>query len=157
MMNSTESQHVGQVQNVPGGVTHSFMAVLSAKLGGVSLGTSSNEGSAGNSPKPSRKGYIQPQQQQLQQQQPPRNTKTSNEFLENLNAKLAQQQRVVQQQQQQQHISHRSASVRRLMANRVPLLDPHQVRDSLMDQIRRGTSLRKTTGPINDRSAPKIY
>lgn len=184
-------------------MAHSFMAALSAKLTGTVIGSSSGNLSAGNSPKPIRKvSFEQPQNQlqqqqqqyqhQQQQQQQHRNSKTSNEFLETLNAKLAQQQQqhqqhqqqqfqqqqlhqlqqqqqlyqqqhllqqqqMHQQQQQQRHLNSRSASVRRFMANRVPILDPIQVRDSLMDQIRKGTSLRKTTGPINDRSAPKIY
>uniref|UniRef100_A0ABD2XN65 IMD domain-containing protein n=1 Tax=Trichogramma kaykai TaxID=54128 RepID=A0ABD2XN65_9HYME len=142
----------------PGGVAQSFMAVLSAKLtGSSSHGSTSNEGSAGNSPRLGRKNPVQIPQQQQQSMTLNRNSKTSNEFLETLNVKLAQQQRVVQQHQQQSSLSLRSASVRRMMANRVPIIDPVQVRGSLMDQIRRGTSLRKTTEPINDRSAPKIY
>ncbi|CAB0033407.1 unnamed protein product [Trichogramma brassicae] len=122
----------------PGGVAQSFMAVLSAKLtGSSSHGSTSNEGSAGNSPRLGRKNPVQiPQQQQHQQSMTlNRNSKTSNEFLETLNVKLAQQQRVVQQHQQQSSLSLRSASVRRMMANRVPIIDPVQVRGSLMDQI----------------------
>jgi len=188
--NTSISNEIPGNQSV-GGVAHSFMAALSAKLTGTVIGSNSGNLSAGSSPKPVRKvsfeqPHHQPQPQQQQQQQ--RNSKTSNEFLETLNAKLAQQQQqhqqhkqqqlqqqqlqqlqqqqqlyqqqqFLQQQQQQQQQRHlnRSASVRRFMANRVPILDPIQVRDSLMDQIRKGTSLRKTTGPINDRSAPKIY
>ncbi|XP_015600839.1 MTSS1-like protein isoform X2 [Cephus cinctus] len=131
----------------PGGVGQSFMAVLSAKLISSSSTSSTANNPVGNSPKCSRK-YSAEQQQQ--QQQSNRNSKTSTGFLETLNAKLAHQ-------QQSSNNASRSASVRRIMGNRVPIVDPLQVRDSLMDQIRRGTSLRKTTGPINDRSAPKIY
>ncbi|XP_015434452.1 PREDICTED: MTSS1-like protein isoform X2 [Dufourea novaeangliae] len=130
----------------PGGVGQSFMAVLSAKL--INSTTGNNTAGSNNtssSPKSSRKHSVE--------QQITKATKTSSGFLETLNAKLAQQ----QQNMQGNNMSSKSASVRRIMGNRVPIIDPLQVRDSLMDQIRRGTSLRKTTGPINDRSAPKIY
>ncbi|XP_076671698.1 uncharacterized protein LOC143370434 isoform X3 [Andrena cerasifolii] len=127
----------------PGGVGQSFMAVLSAKLIS-STGNSAASSNASSSPKPARKHSAE---QQIN------NSKSSSGFLETLNAKLAQQ----QQNLQGNNVSSKSASVRRIMGNRVPIMDPVQVRDSLMDQIRRGTSLRKTTGSINDRSAPKIY
>lgn len=151
----------------PGGVGHSFMAVLSSKL----IGTSSSAASSGGSPKSARK-HINAETASSKASRGP----TS--FLESLNAKLAHQQQPQQQQQQQQpqpqiiatppqvatsgagarsNNATRSASVRRIMGNRAPIIDPSQVRDSLMDQIRRGTSLRKTSGPINDRSAPQIY
>ncbi|XP_043795665.1 DEP domain-containing protein DDB_G0279099 isoform X1 [Apis laboriosa] len=129
----------------PGGVGQSFMAVLSAKL----INSAGNNATSGNntnsSPKSTRKHSIE--------QQISKNSKTPSGFLETLNAKLAQQ----QQNLQGNNTTSRSASVRRIMGNRVPIMDPLQVRDSLMDQIRKGTSLRKTSGPINDRSAPKIY
>ncbi|XP_076279937.1 uncharacterized protein LOC143208893 isoform X6 [Lasioglossum baleicum] len=129
----------------PGGVGQSFMAVLSAKLINSTTGNNAAGGNnTSSSPKSSRKHSID--------QQITKNTKTATGFLETLNAKLAQQQQNIQG-----NISSKSASVRRIMGNRVPIIDPLQVRDSLMDQIRRGTSLRKTSGPINDRSAPKIY
>ncbi|XP_061933120.1 protein MTSS 2 isoform X3 [Apis cerana] len=129
----------------PGGVGQSFMAVLSAKL----INSTGNNATSGNntnsSPKSTRKHSVE--------QQISKNSKTPSGFLETLNAKLAQQ----QQNLQGNNTTSRSASVRRIMGNRVPIMDPLQVRDSLMDQIRKGTSLRKTSGPINDRSAPKIY
>ncbi|XP_018342843.1 PREDICTED: MTSS1-like protein isoform X5 [Trachymyrmex septentrionalis] len=136
----------------PGGVGQGFMAVLNAKL----IGTMSGNATAGvnMSPKSLRKQQLLEQQQQQQQQQQSKNVKTAaSGFLETLNAKLAQQQQALQQAGN----TSRSASIRRIMGNRVPIMDPLQMRDSLMDQIRRGTSLRKTSGPINDRSAPKIY
>ncbi|KAK2588932.1 hypothetical protein KPH14_001787 [Odynerus spinipes] len=123
----------------PGGVGQSFMAALNAKLINSTSGTTTGN----SSPKSGRKHSTD--------QQLTKNSKTSSGFLETLNAKLAQQQNL-----QGNNGTSRSASVRRIMGNRVPILDPVQVRDSLMDQIRRGTSLRKTSGPINDRSAPKI-
>lgn len=147
---------IGQISQAtsqgPGGVGQGFMAVLNAKL----IGTmNSNVAGVNLSPKSLRKQSISEQQQQQQQQQSNKNVKTAAPgFLETLNAKLAQQQQALQQ---TGNNSSRSASVRRIMGNRVPIMDPLQVRDSLMDQIRRGTSLRKTSGPINDRSAPKIY
>nr|XP_033328719.1 protein MTSS 2-like isoform X5 [Megalopta genalis] len=129
----------------PGGVGQSFMAVLSAKLINSTTGNNTaGSNNTSNSPKSSRKHSIE--------QQITKTTKSSSGFLETLNAKLAQQQQNIQG-----NISSKSASVRRIMGNRVPIMDPLQVRDSLMDQIRRGTSLRKTSGLINDRSAPKIY
>ncbi|XP_015190180.1 PREDICTED: MTSS1-like protein isoform X2 [Polistes dominula] len=124
----------------PGGVGQSFMAALNAKL----INSTSGNNTSSSSPKPARKHSTD--------QQMTKNSKTSSGFLETLNAKLAQQ----QQNLQGNNITSRSANVRRIMGNRVPIIDPTQVRDSLMDQIRRGTSLRKTSGPINDRSAPKI-
>ncbi|XP_015109867.1 protein MTSS 2 isoform X2 [Diachasma alloeum] len=137
----------------PGGVGQGFMAVLSSKLINTNMNVNSN-----SSPKSARK-HIN-----LETTQSPR---TPVGFLETLNAKLAAQQQQAQQTQQhppqilqiqqgRSNTTNRSASVRRIMANRVPIIDPHQVRSSLMDQIRRGTSLR-TSGPINDRSAPQIY
>ena len=142
--------------SAPSGVGHNFMAVLSSKL----MGSAS---SAGGSPKSTRK-HITHQELQLQATSNG-NPRTPTGFLETLNAKLAHQQ--PQQQHQQQDVStfgvarlnsvNRSASIRGIMASRLPIIDPLQVRDSLMDQIRRGTLLRKTNGPINDRSAPQIY
>lgn len=128
----------------PGGVGQSFMAVLSAKLINSTGNNVTSGNNANSSPKSARKHSVD--------QQINKNSKTSSGFLETLNAKLAQQ-----QQNLQGNVSSKSASVRRIMGSRVPIRDPSQVRDSLMDQIRRGTSLRKTSGPINDRSAPKIY
>lgn len=135
----------------PGGVGQSFMAVLNAKL----IGTTTSNNATSNtssSPKSLRKQSVDSQQQQQSNQ---KNVKTAApSFLETLNAKLAQQQQALQE---SNNAMSRSASIRRIMSNRMPVIDPLQVRDSLMDQIRRGTSLRKTSGPINDRSAPKIY
>ncbi|XP_018310952.1 MTSS1-like protein isoform X4 [Mycetomoellerius zeteki] len=148
---SQGGQAAGQGQG-PGGVGQGFMAVLNAKL----IGTMSGNATAGvnMSPKSLRKQQLLEQQQQQQQQQQSKNVKTAAPgFLETLNAKLAQQQQALQQTGN----TSRSASIRRIMGNRVPIMDPLQMRDSLMDQIRRGTSLKKTSGPINDRSAPKIY
>ncbi|KOC60158.1 Metastasis suppressor protein 1 [Habropoda laboriosa] len=146
--NTTQMTAVNAAVNIqgqgPGGVGQSFMAVLSAKLIS-STGNTTSGNNTSNSPKSSRKHSIE--------QQISKNSKTSSGFLETLNAKLAQQ----QQSLQGNNTTSRSASVRRIMGNRVPIMDPLQVRDSLMDQIRKGTSLRKTSGPINDRSAPKIY
>ncbi|XP_011146900.1 MTSS1-like protein isoform X4 [Harpegnathos saltator] len=136
----------------PGGVGQGFMAVLNAKLIGTAASNNVSGGAnASGSPKSLRKQSLVETQQQANQ----KNTKTAaSGFLETLNAKLAQQQQALQG---GNGGASRSASVRRIMGNRVPIMDPLQVRDSLMDQIRRGTSLRKTSGPINDRSAPKIY
>lgn len=136
----------------PGGVGQGFMAVLNAKLIGTAASNSAAGGvNASGSPKSLRKQSLVEAQQQSNQ----KNTKSAAPgFLETLNAKLAQQQQALQS--GNSGVS-RSASVRRIMGNRVPIVDPLQVRDSLMDQIRRGTPLRKTSGPINDRSAPKIY
>lgn len=148
-------QQASQAQGQgPGGVGQGFMAVLNAKLIGTMSGGNAAAGvNASGSPKSLRKQSITEQQQQ---QQSNKNAKTTAPgFLETLNAKLAHQQQVLQQ--AGNNGASRSASVRRIMGNRVPIMDPVQVRDSLMDQIRRGTSLRKTSGPINDRSAPKIY
>lgn len=150
------------VHQGPGGVGQGFMAVLTSKL----INTTTTVNSSG-SPKSARKRINI---------EPGLSPRTPVGFLETLNAKLAAQQQQAQQtqlvqmpsqiqpsphaiqvQQVRTNTASRSASVRRIMANRVPIIDPHQVRGSLMDQIRRGTPLRKTSGPINDRSAPQIY
>lgn len=142
----------------PGGVGQGFMAVLNAKLIGTMSSNIASGVNASSSPKSLRKqsqASDQQQQQQQQQQQSNKNVKAATSgFLETLNAKLAQQQQALQA---GNNGTSRSASIRRIMGNRLPIIDPLQVRDSLMDQIRRGTPLRKTSGPINDRSAPKIY
>ncbi|GFG33978.1 hypothetical protein Cfor_04854, partial [Coptotermes formosanus] len=69
-------------------------------------------------------------------------------FLQALNSKLALQHQQFTAQQ------HKAARVRNLIASRtVP--DPAVCHESLMDQIKRGTTLRRT-GSVNDRSAPYI-
>ncbi|KAK0090289.1 hypothetical protein PV325_001520 [Microctonus aethiopoides] len=154
-------------------VSQGFMAVLNSKL--TSNSNINTAITSECSPKLLRKHIT------LVEQQTSINSRAPSGFLETLNAKLSVQKQQQQPQHQrqlhskpQQHIqipqlsqqqsqpvkltsTSRSASVRRIMANRVPIIDPLQVRDSLMDQIRRGTSLRKTSGSINDRSAPQIY
>ncbi|KAL5286813.1 hypothetical protein ACFFRR_008048 [Megaselia abdita] len=66
------------------------------------------------------------------------------EFLENLNAKLA-----------KQGISNKAFAVRSLI-NSKALPDPRKCHESLMDQIKRGATLKRNQ-KINDRSAPKIH
>ncbi|XP_067632963.1 bromodomain-containing protein DDB_G0280777 isoform X6 [Eurosta solidaginis] len=70
-------------------------------------------------------------------------SKTKAEFLENLNAKLA-----------KQGLSGRAFAVRNLI-NSKALPDPRICHESLMDQIKRGATLKRNQ-KINDRSAPKI-
>ncbi|XP_049787449.1 protein MTSS 2 [Schistocerca cancellata] len=69
-------------------------------------------------------------------------------FLQALNDKLALQQQAAAQGQL------RAGKVRQLIASRT-VSDPTTCHESLMDQIRRGTTLRRT-GTVNDRSAPRI-
>lgn len=148
-------------------VSQGFMAVLNSKL--TSNSNINTAITSECSPKLLRKHIT------LVEQQTSINSRAPSGFLETLNAKLSVQKQQQQQPQHQRQLhskpqlsqqqcqpvkltnTSRSASVRRIMANRVPIIDPLQVRDSLMDQIRRGTSLRKTSGSINDRSAPQIY
>ncbi|XP_073844199.1 missing-in-metastasis isoform X2 [Musca autumnalis] len=70
--------------------------------------------------------------------------KAKAEFLENLNQKLA-----------KQSLSGRAFAVRNLI-NSKALPDPRICHESLMDQIKRGATLKRNQ-KINDRSAPKIY
>ncbi|XP_055379480.1 probable serine/threonine-protein kinase DDB_G0282963 [Condylostylus longicornis] len=70
--------------------------------------------------------------------------KSKAEFLENLNAKLA-----------KQGLSGRALSVRNLI-NSKALPDPRICHESLMDQIKRGATLKRNQ-KVNDRSAPKIH
>lgn len=67
-------------------------------------------------------------------------------FLQALNSKLALQ--------QQQPPAHRAGRVRQFINSRT-VADPALCHESLMDQIKRGTTLRRTS-TVNDRSAPKI-
>ncbi|XP_032586404.1 pneumococcal serine-rich repeat protein isoform X23 [Drosophila mojavensis] len=104
-----------------------------------------------------RSGLSMQQQQQQQQQQYDDyatstniektgsiRAKTKAEFLENLNAKLA-----------KQGMSGRAFAVRNLI-NSKALPDPRICHESLMDQIKRGATLKRNQ-KINDRSAPKIH
>lgn len=70
--------------------------------------------------------------------------KTSTGFLENLNARLA-----------EQRLSGKAFAVRNLI-NSKALPDPRLCHESLMDQIKRGATLKRNR-TINDRSAPKIH
>ncbi|XP_039437247.1 probable serine/threonine-protein kinase DDB_G0282963 isoform X8 [Culex pipiens pallens] len=70
--------------------------------------------------------------------------KTSVGFLENLNARLA-----------EQRLSGKAFAVRSLI-NSKALPDPRICHESLMDQIKRGATLKRNR-TINDRSAPKIH
>lgn len=70
--------------------------------------------------------------------------KTSAGFLENLNARLA-----------EQRLSGKAFAVRNLI-NSKALPDPRLCHESLMDQIKRGATLKRNR-TINDRSAPKIH
>ncbi|XP_033221617.1 protein MTSS 2 isoform X3 [Belonocnema kinseyi] len=128
----------------PGGLGQSFMSVLSAKIiSTTTLASNVCSTTSSFSPKSSQNHSAEHLASKL--------ANANSGFLETLNAKLA------QKQQQAMNSVSRSADVRGIMSNRMPIMDPLQVRDSLMDQIRRGTSLRKTSGPISDRSAPHIY
>lgn len=69
------------------------------------------------------------------------------EFLDNLNAKLA---------QQQLNNSGLKANKIRQIINSKAQPDPKVCHESLMDQIKRGATLKKARA-VNDRSAPKIY
>ncbi|XP_058836274.1 uncharacterized protein LOC131692905 isoform X11 [Topomyia yanbarensis] len=70
--------------------------------------------------------------------------KTNVGFLENLNARLA-----------EQRLSGKAFAVRNLI-NSKALPDPRICHESLMDQIKRGATLKRNR-TINDRSAPKIH
>ncbi|XP_065080187.1 ras guanine nucleotide exchange factor Y-like isoform X5 [Ochlerotatus camptorhynchus] len=100
--------------------------------------------------------YYQQQQQQAVSQRDDRSNsasnantnnvlaKTSAGFLENLNARLA-----------EQRLSGKAFAVRNLI-NSKALPDPRICHESLMDQIKRGATLKRNR-TINDRSAPKIH
>lgn len=100
--------------------------------------------------------YYQQQQQQPVSQRDDRSNsasnantnnvlaKTSAGFLENLNARLA-----------EQRLSGKAFAVRNLI-NSKAMPDPRICHESLMDQIKRGATLKRNR-TINDRSAPKIH
>uniref|UniRef100_A0AAG5DBD1 IMD domain-containing protein n=1 Tax=Anopheles atroparvus TaxID=41427 RepID=A0AAG5DBD1_ANOAO len=95
-----------------------------------------NNGSAGGSGSGTGGGNAGPTHNVL--------AKTSAGFLENLNARLA-----------EQRLSGKAFAVRNLI-NSKALPDPRVCHESLMDQIKRGATLKRNR-TINDRSAPKIH
>lgn len=139
-INSTRSQSAERkIGEGPGGVGSGFIAALSAKLA-PSL-----------SPRNSRRHSedlgqnISPnvQNNKIVQRGPGQG------FLDTLNAKLAQQQLNVAQGQLK-------ANKIRQIINSKAQPDPKVCHESLMDQIKRGATLKKARS-VNDRSAPKIY
>lgn len=136
-INSTRSQSAERkIGEGPGGVGSGFIAALSAKLA-PSL-----------SPRNSRR-----HSEDLGPQTPNQNNKIYQKgpgqgFLDTLNAKLAQQQL-----NQQQGLK---ANKIRQIINSKAQPDPKVCHESLMDQIKRGATLKKARS-VNDRSAPKIY
>ncbi|RZC34520.1 A-agglutinin anchorage subunit [Asbolus verrucosus] len=135
-VNSFRSQSAER-KSGPGGVGSNFIATLSAKL------------APNLSPRTSRRhseDLIQSVPQNKINQRGP-----GQSFLDSLNAKLA-----------QQHISNNTQSPQ-LKANKIRQIinskaqpDPKVCHESLMDQIKRGATLKRAK-VINDRSAPKIY
>ncbi|KAF2898274.1 hypothetical protein ILUMI_07897 [Ignelater luminosus] len=126
----------------PGGVGSSFIAALSAKL------------TPSLSPRTSRRhsedlgpggGSSTTAQHKLAQRGPGQN------FLDSLNAKLAQQ-HVTNNMQQPQL---KALKIRQIINSKAQP-DPKVCHESLMDQIKRGATLKRAK-VVNDRSAPKIY
>ncbi|KAG7202423.1 hypothetical protein KM043_018734 [Ampulex compressa] len=114
MQLTTVSTNVVSQGQGPGGVGQSFMAVLSAKLIS-STGNNAVGSNTGSSPKSTRKHSGE--------QQTSKNSKGGG-FLETLNVKLSQQQQSLHA--QGNNSTSKSASVRRIMGNRVPIMDPLQ-------------------------------
>ncbi|CAH0551421.1 unnamed protein product [Brassicogethes aeneus] len=139
-INNFRSQSADRKPEGPGGVSSGFIATLSAKL------------TPTLSPRTSRRhseDMVQVNLGQHQQQMQKRGPGQS--FLDSLNAKL-----------NQQHIGNNSPSTQ-LKANKIRQIinskaqpDPKVCHESLMDQIKRGATLKRAK-IVNDRSAPKIY
>ncbi|KAJ8932071.1 hypothetical protein NQ314_014973, partial [Rhamnusium bicolor] len=138
-INNFRSQSADRKSEGPGGVGSNFIASLSAKL------------APQLSPRASRR-HSQEQTSTISpaNKTPQARTGPGQSFLDSLNAKLA-----------QQHISNTQPT--QLKANKIRQIinsraqpDPKVCHESLMDQIKRGATLKRTKS-TNDRSAPKIY
>ncbi|KAK5647470.1 hypothetical protein RI129_002362 [Pyrocoelia pectoralis] len=139
-VNSFRSQSAERRSNEgPGGVGSSFIAALSAKLA-PSL-----------SPRTSRRHSedLLPIGQNTQMKITPRGP--GQNFLDSLNAKLAQQHIANNMQQPQL----KALKIRQIINSKAQP-DPKVCHESLMDQIKRGATLKRAK-VVNDRSAPKIY
>lgn len=138
-MASARSQSAERRPEGPGGVGSNFIAALSAKL------------VPNLSPRSTRR-----HSEDLQPMSPPTHMHhhrkgPGQSFLDSLNAKLT-----------NQHISnnspqaqHKASKIRQMINSRAQP-DPKLCHESLMDQIKRGATLKRAK-IINDRSAPKIY
>jgi hypothetical protein len=134
--NSFRSQSADR-KSGPVGVGSNFIASLSAKLApNLSPRTARRHSEDSVQSPPIKLGQRGPGQS----------------FLDSLNAKLA-----------QQHITNNSTQMAQHKANKIRQIinskaqpDPKVCHESLMDQIKRGATLKRAK-VINDRSAPKIY
>ncbi|XP_018562926.1 metastasis suppressor protein 1 isoform X2 [Anoplophora glabripennis] len=140
-INNFRSQSADRKSDGPGGVGSNFIASLSAKL----APQLSPKASRRHSDEPTAATSNSPVNKLTQQRSGP-----GQSFLDSLNAKLA-----------QQHIS--NVQQPQLKANKIRQLinskaqpDPKVCHESLMDQIKRGATLKRAKS-TNDRSAPKIY
>lgn len=132
---SYRSQSADRKSEGPGGVGTNFIASLSAKL------------APNLSPRNSRRNsedlimQANSMANKIYQKGP------GQSFLDSLNAKLA-----------QQHIGHSQIKANKIrqLINSKAQPDPKVCHESLMDQIKRGATLRRAK-IVNDRSAPKIY
>ncbi|ENN70649.1 hypothetical protein YQE_12594, partial [Dendroctonus ponderosae] len=137
---SFRSQSADRKPEGPGKVGSNFIACLNAKL------------APNLSPRTSRRNSEEHGQcpKVLKPQQPQRGPGQS--FLDSLNAKLAQQHlggNVVQP------VGLKATKIRQIINSKAQP-DPKICHESLMDQIKRGATLKRAK-IINDRSAPKIY
>ncbi|KAF5307190.1 hypothetical protein FQR65_LT00706 [Abscondita terminalis] len=142
-VNSMRSQSAERKSNEgPGGVGSSFIASLSAKL------------TPSLSPRTSRRHSedLAPiGQNSLSHQMKITHRSPGQNFLDSLNAKLAQQ-HVTNNIQQPQL---KALKIRQIINSKAQP-DPKVCHESLMDQIKRGATLKRAK-VVNDRSAPKIY
>lgn len=136
---SFRSQSADRKSDGPGKVGSNFLASLNAKL------------ATNSSPKSSRRNLDDHAHTQVTKvQQPQRGPGQS--FLDSLNAKLAQQHlggNVVQP------VGMKANKIRQIINSKAQP-DPKVCHESLMDQIKRGATLKRSK-IVNDRSAPKIY
>ncbi|KAJ8962738.1 hypothetical protein NQ318_001136 [Aromia moschata] len=138
-VNNFRSQSADRKSEGPGNVGSNFIASLSAKLAPQLSPKSSRRHSGDQTPTNSTASKLSQQR-----------TGPGQSFLDSLNAKLA-----------QQHLSNTQAT--QLKANKIRQIinskaqpDPKVCHESLMDQIKKGATLKRTKS-TNDRSAPKIY
>ncbi|CAH1983026.1 unnamed protein product [Acanthoscelides obtectus] len=140
-INNFRSQSADRKSEGPVSVVGStFIASLSAKL------------APQLSPRSSRRHSEDHSSAMPMPKMPQRATGPGQSFLDSLNAKLAQQHK---KSPHSNNTNNKGSRIRQLM-NDTAKLDVKECHDSLMDQIRRGTTL-KRTDISNDRSAPKIF
>lgn len=144
-INNFRSQSAERKSEGPAGVGTNFIATLSAKL------------TPTLSPRTARRHSEDLVNTASTQQQTRHQNRVGpgQSFLDSLNAKLSQQQHNNNSNSRPESTQIRANKIRQLINSKAQP-DPKVCHESLMDQIKRGATLKRAK-IINDRSAPKIY